>query len=137
MDLKDRHNIPQKNRTYGQSFKYAFKGIQTVFKEERNMRTHVVLGVAVIALCLFLGLSKVEWFWILLIIFLMLIMETWNTVTENLVDLITELTFHPIAKKAKDMAAAAVLLTAIFSMVIGAMIIVPKLISLILPLIHN
>jgi len=130
--LNDRRNVPQKNRTYIQSFKYAFKGVQTVFKEERNMRTHVLLGIIVILLSLFLGLSKTEWMWMLLSIFLVLVMEIWNTVTENIVDLVTNYQFHPMAKKAKDMAAAAVLLTAFFSVLIGSFILLPKLLELIL-----
>ena len=130
--MNDRRNVPQKNRTYIQSFKYAFKGVQTVFKEERNMRTHVLLGIIVILLSLFLGLSKTEWMWMLLSIFLVLVMEIWNTVTENIVDLVTNYQFHPMAKKAKDMAAAAVLLTAFFSVLIGSFILLPKLLELIL-----
>lgn len=135
--MNDRHNVPQKNRTYAQSFKYAFKGVQTVFKEERNMQTHVSLGILVILLSMFLGLTKSEWMWILLSIFLMLVMEIWNTVAENLVDLITNFTYHPIAKKVKDMAAAAVLLTAFFSVLIGSSILIPKLTAFFSTIIHQ
>ena len=49
---------------------------------------------------------------------------------ENVVDLATNKEFHPLAKKAKDMAAAAVLVTASFSVVVGAIIFIPKLIQL-------
>ena len=132
MDLKDDPNVPQKNRTYAQSFKYAFKGVQTVFKEERNMRAHAFLGSAVLVLSLFLRLNRYEWAWILLSVFMVLVMEIWNTVAENLVDLTTDFTFHPIAKKVKDMAAAAVLLTAFFSTLVGSLIILPKVYQLLL-----
>lgn len=129
--MSDHHNIPQKNRTYSDSFKYAFIGIRTVFKEERNMRTHVLIGVVTILISLILGLSRVEWILILLSVFLVLVMEIWNTVIENIVDLVTGKQFHPIAKKAKDMAAAAVLLTAFFSLVMAGFIFIPKLLLLI------
>ena len=128
--MSDRRNIPQKNRTYIQSFKYAFKGIETVFKEERNMKTHVFLGALTLFLCLFLHLTVHEWTWILLSIFMIWIMEIWNTVIENLVEPTTNHTYHPLAKKAKDMAAAAVLLTAFFSVIVGALILIPKIYEL-------
>lgn len=129
--MKDRRNVPQKNRTYAESFKYAFKGMQTVFKEERNMKTHVFLGILAILFSWWLGLNRMEWILVLLSIFLVLVMEIWNTVIENVVDLVTNRQFHPLAEKAKDMAAAAVLLTAFFSMLIAALIFVPRLFELI------
>ena len=137
MDLKDpRRKVPKKNRSYAESFKYAFIGIKTVFQEERNMRTHVLLGIVTFLLSSFLHLSRAEWLWILLSIFLMMVMEIWNTVIENVVDLVTERTFHPLAKKAKDMAAAAVLFTAFFSIIIAVMILLPKAMQLFLSFKH-
>lgn len=133
MDLSDsRRRVPKKNRSYAQSFKYAFKGIETVFKEERNMRTHVLLGIVTIFISFFLELTTMEWLWILLSIFLMLVMEIWNTVVENIVDMVTNRQFHPMAKKAKDMAAAAVLITAFFSIVTACVILLPKVVALLI-----
>lgn len=130
MVLEENKNT-SKNRRYRDSFKYAFYGIKTVYHEERNMRTHLLLAGGIILFCLFLDLVLSEWLWIVLCIFLMLVMEIWNTVIENVVDLTIGEQFHPLAKKAKDMAASAVLLTSVFSVIIGLLILVPKLWQLI------
>ena len=124
---KNSKNNPYKNRTFFDSFFYAFQGVCTVFQEERNMRFHVFSTVVIMLLSFFLSLSLNEWLWILLVCFLVLVMEIWNTVIENVVDLVSP-DFHPLAKKIKDMAAAAVLFTSIFSIVVGLIIILPKII---------
>lgn len=125
----DENKKSLKNRRYIDSFKYAFMGVVTVFREERNMRTHVILGSLVLLLSLFCNLSATEWLWMLLCVFLVFVMEIWNTVIENVVDLVTDHQFHPIAKKAKDMAASAVLVTSLFSVVVGGFILLPKILS--------
>ncbi|WP_161878851.1 diacylglycerol kinase family protein [Alkalibacterium sp. MB6] len=130
MGLEEKPNLPSKNRRYRDSFHYAFKGIKTVFQEERNMKVHVAAGVFMLLFSLFLPLTKEEWLWILLVSYLVFVMEIINTVVENLVDLVTN-EFHPIAKKVKDMAAAVVLVTATFAVLVGALIILPKLWQLI------
>lgn len=129
MALKDSEDIPQKNRKYRDSFKFAFKGIQTAFQEERNMRVHVLTGTTVIILAMLLPMTRAEWLWIILVSYLVFVMELINTVVENVVDLVTK-EYHPIAKKVKDMAAAVVLVTATFSIVVGAIILLPKIIQL-------
>lgn len=129
MALKDSEEIPKKNRTYRDSFKFAFKGIQTAFQEERNMRVHVITGTTVIILAMLLPMTRTEWLWIILVSYLVFVMELINTVVENVVDLVTK-EYHPIAKKVKDMAAAVVLVTAVFSILVGAIILLPKLIQL-------
>ncbi|MCA9765004.1 MAG: diacylglycerol kinase family protein [Carnobacterium sp.] len=126
MDSKDNKNVC-KNSCFIDSFKYAFKGVQTVFQEERNMRTHLILGITILIISSFLGLKQNEWLWIILSVFLVLVMEILNTIIENVVDLITEHQYHPLAKKAKDMAAAAVLSTAFFSIITATIILLPKL----------
>lgn len=131
MVLRDRNskNKPYKNRTFFDSFRYAFQGVCTVFQEERNMRFHVLSTIAIILVSLFLSLTKNEWLWILLVCFLVIVMEIWNTVIENTIDMVSP-DYHPLAKKVKDMAAAAVLFTSIFSVLIGATILLPKVLAL-------
>lgn len=126
---KQSKNKPYKNRTFLDSFRYAFEGVLTVFQEEKNMRSHVLSTIGIIFISLFLSLTTREWLWVLLVCFLVLVMEIWNTVVENLVDLVSP-DYHPLAKKVKDMAAAAVLFTSFFSMVIGSIILLPKIIAL-------
>src|SRR5690625_1720876 len=108
MGLRDRNskNRPYKNRTFFDSFRYAFQGVCTVFQEERNMRFHVLSTIAIILVSLFLSLTKNEWLWILLVCFLVIVMEIWNTVIETTTDMVSP-DYHPLAKKVKDMAAAA------------------------------
>ena len=127
--MNDKKQLPQKNRRYSDSFRYAFEGVKTTFQEERNMRTHVMAGAIALLLGVFLSLSITEWLWILLASFLVFVMEILNTVIENLVDLVTQ-EYHPLAKKVKDMAAAAVLSTTVFSVVTGLLIFAPKLLDL-------
>lgn len=131
MVLRDKNskNNPYKNRTFFDSFRYAFQGVYTVFQEERNMRFHVLATIAIILISLFLSLSKSEWLWILLVCFLVIVMEIWNTVIENTIDMVSP-DYHPLAKKVKDMAASAVLFTSIFSVLIGAAILLPKVLTL-------
>lgn len=129
--MRDRNskNRPYKNRTFFDSFRYAFQGVCTVFQEERNMRFHVLSSLAILFISAFLSLSKDEWLWILLVCFLVLVMEIWNTAIENTVDMISP-DYNPLAKKIKDMAAAAVLFTSIFSVIIGTVILLPKVLVL-------
>ncbi|GEK89059.1 diacylglycerol kinase (ATP) [Alkalibacterium putridalgicola] len=129
MDSKDRHDLPGKNRKYRESFRYAFWGVKTAFQEERNMRTHVITGLLVLVVSLFLDLTRYEWLWLILVSYLVFVMELINTVVENVVDLVTE-EFHPIAKKVKDMAAAVVLVTAGFAALVGIIILLPKLLQI-------
>ncbi|MCC5895848.1 MAG: diacylglycerol kinase family protein [Alkalibacterium sp.] len=132
MALKDNpKELPQKNRTYRASFKFAFQGIRTAFQEERNMRVHVMSGIAVFLIAIVLPMTRSEWLWLILVSYLVFVMELINTVAENVVDLITE-EYHPIAKKVKDMAAAVVLVTASFAVLVGAIILLPKIIQILM-----
>lgn len=99
MDSKDK-NIG-KNKQFISSIEFAFTGIKTVFKEERNMRKHVGLGIVAIIAGFIFRLSQMEWLWLLLAVFLVWIVEIINTVFENVVDMFTDFHFHPIGKKSK------------------------------------
>lgn len=127
MALKDR-NI-KKNKHFISSVEFALQGIKTVFKEERNMRKHVLFGVLAWGAAFLLQISRAEWLWIITAVFLVWIVEIINTIFENVVDMVTDFHFHPIGKKIKDMAAGAVLLTAGFAIVIGLIIFVPRILQ--------
>jgi undecaprenol kinase len=109
------------------SFAYAFAGIWAGLKQERNLQIHFGISMAVILLGFFLHISAVEWLFIFLSIGGMLAAELMNSAIERVVDLVTS-EYHPLAKQAKDMAAGAVLLFAITSVVIGLVIFSPRLI---------
>lgn len=116
-----------KNRHFVSSFKYAVEGLVTAYREERNLRFHVGSVILVVIMgCLF-RISVNEWLWLLLSIFFVLASEIWNTAIENAVDLASEYKKHPLAKKAKDTAAGGVLLAAVFSVIVGAIVFVPKI----------
>ncbi|MBO0441824.1 diacylglycerol kinase family protein [Candidatus Enterococcus ikei] len=125
MDSKDKRT--QKNKHFITSLEFALQGIRTVFKEERNMRTHVFMGIIAIIMGFVFQLAISEWLWLLLVIFLVLVIEIINTVFENVVDMVTDFHFHPIGKKIKDMAAGAVLLTTGFAVIVGLLLFVPKI----------
>lgn len=125
MALKDKQT--EKNKHFIASLEFALQGVRTVFKEERNMRTHVLMGALAILAGFLFQLNTMEWLWLLLVIFLVLIIEIINTAFENVVDMCTDFHFHPIGKKIKDMAAGAVLITACFALLVGSILFLPKI----------
>ncbi len=108
------------------SFRYAFHGLQTAFRQEQNFRIHVLSASSAIALAFFLDLKREEWIWILLCMFLVFMAELFNTALETLVNLVSP-SYHELAKKAKDLSAGAVLVAAMFAVIVSLFIFVPKL----------
>ncbi|MEG6566189.1 diacylglycerol kinase [Thermoanaerobacterium saccharolyticum] len=94
------------------SFNYAIEGIIYAFKTEKNMKIHFVAAMFVLVLSLFYNFSKLEMIAIIVTISLVLIAEMINTAIETIVDLITD-EYHALAKIAKDVAAGAVLISAL------------------------
>ncbi|KON87010.1 diacylglycerol kinase [Sporosarcina globispora] len=110
------------------SFAFAFSGIRTAVLNERNLQIHFAVSFAVTILGIFFGISKLEWMIILLAIGGMLSLELMNTAIESVVDLATA-EYHPLAKQAKDIAAGAVLVYAIISVIIGGVIFLPEILA--------
>lgn len=111
------------------SFKFAFAGLRTLWKEEHNFRIHSVAALLVLILGFLLRISMVEWCIVALTVGFVISAETLNSSLENLADAITEESNEKI-KKAKDIGAAAVLISAIAAVVIGLIIFLPKIIFL-------
>ena len=111
-------------RKFIKSFGYAIQGIVTAMREQ-NFRFHVLSAVIVMIAGLFTGLSIIEWIIIVLVITLVIGAEMFNTAIERVVDLVSP-DYHPLAKQAKDIAAAAVLVFAACSVIIGMLIFLPK-----------
>jgi diacylglycerol kinase len=108
------------------SFYYAFSGLKTVLINEHNFRIHLLAAIfAIIAGTLF-NISSMEWISITLIIALVLSLEIINSAIEKLADFVSPEKNIKI-KAVKDMAAAAVLVAAIASLIIAAIIFIPKL----------
>jgi len=129
MDLQDNNNNKRKwkNRDVISSLEFALTGIFTAFKEEKNMRSHVLSGVAAIIAGLIFRISATEWLFLLLSIFLVIAFEIMNSAVENVVDLASDYHFSMRAKNAKDMAAGAVLVVSGFAVITGLIIFLPKL----------
>ncbi|MFT4968551.1 MAG: undecaprenol kinase [Chitinophagales bacterium] len=109
-------------------FYHAFDGIKYAFQTQINMRFHLVVGAIVIVAGIILHLTRIEWAFIALSITLVLSAELFNTAIESLTNLATK-EIHPLAKVAKDCAAGAVLITAIFAIIIGCLVFIPHLIG--------
>ncbi|RSK27886.1 diacylglycerol kinase family protein [Bacillus sp. HMF5848] len=112
------------------SFLYAVQGLREAFKTELNLRIHVVVALFVILTGVTIGITKTEWIIIVALIGGMISVELMNTAVERTVDLITS-EFHPLAKQAKDIAAAAVTVYAVTAVIIGVIIFAPYLILII------
>lgn len=128
MDLKETDSHRKwKNRSLTASLEFALTGIRTAFKEERNMKNHIFSAVCAITMGLFLKLSVVEWLFLMFSIFLVIILEILNSAIECIVDLATDYHFSILAKKAKDMAAGAVLMMSLCALLTGMIIFLPKI----------
>lgn len=112
--------------TLWRSFYYAFAGIGYCLRTQRNFRIHTLATVVVAVLGALLGLSGVEWAVLALTVTMVLAAEMVNTVVEAAVDLASP-GLHPLAKVAKDVAAGAVLVTAMGAVVVGVCVFVPHL----------
>lgn len=111
------------------SFGYAFKGFSYATKTQLNFRIHMAAGVLAVAAGYYLHLDRGEWLWISLAIALVLTAELLNTAIEILTDMVSP-GFDEKAGHVKDVAAAAVTVTACFAVVVGLVIFAPKIIEL-------
>ena len=111
-----------------ESFHYAWEGVKSAAKE-RNFRIQASIGLVAIILGFVFRISPVEWIVLLFCIGAVLGGECINTAIEDVIDLSVK-TFKPQAKHAKDIAAAAVLLMSIASLVIGIIIFAPKILGI-------
>jgi len=116
----------QKHWALVTSFGYALSGLWYALRTQLNMRIHLSVSVAVLALGLYVGLDWTQWAVLVLTIGAVLIAELFNTVAEAALDAATPY-YHPLVKIAKDVAAGAVLLTALLSAIVGLLILGPPL----------
>ena len=114
-----------KSNNFFDSFGFAFQGFKQVIKYERNFRFHLLAALVVIFAGIMSKITLVEWTVIVLCIAGMLSLELVNSALERIVDLASP-EVHILAKHAKDMSAAAVLVFACASAIIGILIFLPK-----------
>ena len=109
------------------SFRYAGIGVLTMLRSQQNAWLHVAATLSVLAFGLAAGLTPGEWCWIVLAVMAVWTAEALNTAFEFLAD-VTSPEFHPLVKKAKDVAAGAVLLSATGAAVIGVLVLGPHVV---------
>ena len=113
-------------RTRGKSFQYAFSGLRYALRTQKNSWIHLFFTIAAICAGVLLKITALEWTVIIFCIGLVWLAELLNTALETAVDLFCP-EYHPLAKVVKDVAAGAVLVAALISLVIGLIIFGPPL----------
>ena len=111
-----------------QSVGHAFNGFFIALKSEASLKIQFTLGLIAIGLGFYFEVSQTEWMFIIVSIVAVLSTETVNSSIEELADRVT-LDKDPMIKKVKDMAAGAVLVTALGALLIGCIIFIPKFIA--------
>jgi diacylglycerol kinase (ATP) len=115
-------------RSRADAFRYAFAGWWHVLRTQRNAWIHAFASLAVIALALWLGLGRQDFAILLLAVGLVWLAEFINTALEAVVDLASP-DAHPLARVGKDVGAAAVLIAALTSALVGLLILGPPLLA--------
>lgn len=113
-------------RTTLHNFRYAFRGVGILFRDERNAWIHLTAAVIVTLLGALLGLSRMEWMVVVVVIAVVIAAEAFNSALERLCDRVS-MEHHPLIGQAKDLAAGAVLITAIGAAIVGFLVFVPKI----------
>ncbi len=119
---------PRRARSRADAFRYAFAGWWHVLRTQRNAWIHAFASLAVIALALWLGLGRQDFAILLLAVGLVWLAEFINTALEAVVDLASP-GAHPLARVGKDVGAAAVLIAALTSALVGLLILGPPLLA--------
>ena len=122
---KQRFSLRQRIR----SFFYAGRGIRFMIESQHNAWIHALSTGLIIIAGIYFGITKLEWGLIILAIIAVWTAEALNTAFEFLAD-VSKPDFHPLVMKAKDIAAAAVLIAAAGALAIGLIILIPYVIAL-------
>lgn len=124
-----RSDYPDKKNTFLFRLKNALAGVISTVQTENNFRIQLLITLVVLVAGILFKLTLLEWVIITFCISLVLALELMNTALEHVVDLVT-MDYHPLAKKAKDAAAASVLIFSIATAIIGCIIFLSKIIHL-------
>ena len=116
-------------RKFIRGFGFAFKGLAYAAKTQLNFRVHLGAALLAVILGFALKLSVAEWLWIMLSCAMVLVTELLNTSIETLTDLVSP-EYNKLAGHVKDVAAGAVVVAAVFALVTGVVIFLPKLLLL-------
>lgn len=129
-----RPTSPQRSAHRIDSFRHAFRGWWYVIRTQENAWIHAIASIGAVIVGLWIGISALEWSAILLSMSIVWVAEFFNTALESVVDLASP-DIHPLAKIAKDVAAAAVLVGAGTALLIGLIILGPPLLDRVLTLV--
>lgn len=110
------------------SVTFAVEGVKQFFSCDRNGKIQIVIGITAITLGFTVSLSSFQWLLILFCIGLVISLEMINSAIERYCDLVTT-DFHPGIKIIKDVAAGAVLVASVMSLIIGLIIFIPALVD--------
>ena len=111
------------------SFGFALEGVSYLIRTQRSAQIEIVIAVIVIVVAMWLGIGAIEWAVLILAMALVLALEALNTAIELAVTLASP-ERHPLAKAAKDVAAAMVLIAAIGAVIVGTVVLGPRLASI-------
>ena len=114
---------------YSEKFRNAFRGLYVIAKTTRHLFVHIICALIAVLLGFYFAISGLEWVALLFAIGLVFITEALNTAIEIDIDL-TSPEYHPFARDTKDVAAAAVLLSAFVAVIVGLIIFLPKIFSM-------
>lgn len=117
-----------KNKNFAEALKNSIAGIQYVFRTERNLKIQFVFAMLVIGMALVFKFTLIEWAILVLVIGSVLFAEMLNTAIEVMLDLYIQ-EYNQGVKIAKDIASGAVLVTAIVSVMVGAILFLPKILN--------
>ena len=106
---------------FWRSFLFAVQGFRTAFGTERNMKVMLAIGACAIVAGFIIGLDLIEWAVIVLCCGIVITTELINTAVETIVDLVSP-EFHPLAGRAKDVAAAAELVISFAAAIVGLLV---------------
>lgn len=110
------------------SFTYACDGLKYAFRYEQNLTVHILVSIFVVFLGIYFQISTMEWILLLFLIGLVIGAELINTAIEATIDFVSK-EIHPLAKIAKDTAAAAVMVFAIMAVLVGLLLFLPKILE--------
>ena len=125
---KNKYLKTQGKESFDKSLGHAIDGIEYAINHERNIKMEILAGIIVSIMGFILKITLLEWIVLVLVISMVLALELVNTAIERTVDLVTK-DYNDLAKAAKDVAAGAVLIMSMFSVIIGLIIFLPKIIS--------
>ena len=110
------------------SFKHAFRGVYVFVKNTHNAWVEIFFGIASVFFGFWFSISEYEWLSLLIVIFMLLMAEAFNTAMEVHMDL-TSPNEHPFAKDTKDIAAGAVFIAVLLALIVFGIIFIPKIIG--------